>query len=76
LITPPVLPEKFEDQLAAALDEGDVAAVQIRLRRAGRNLTKNGLAISHTTILQRFVPAFEKMLESLWAHDRTFLACG
>ena len=32
LITPPVLPEKFEDQLAAALDAGDVAAVQLRLK--------------------------------------------
>jgi thiamine-phosphate pyrophosphorylase len=32
LITPPVLPEKFEDMLAAALDAGDVAAVQMRLK--------------------------------------------
>jgi thiamine-phosphate pyrophosphorylase len=32
LITPPILPEKFEDQLAAALDAGDVAAVQLRLK--------------------------------------------
>ena len=32
LITPPVLPEKFEDQLAAALDAGDVPAVQLRLK--------------------------------------------
>ena len=32
LITPPVLPEGFENQLAAALDAGDVAAVQLRLK--------------------------------------------
>lgn len=32
LITPPILPAKFEDQLAAALDAGDVAAVQLRLK--------------------------------------------
>jgi thiamine-phosphate pyrophosphorylase len=32
LITPPALPENFEDQLAAALDAGDVAAVQLRLK--------------------------------------------
>ena len=34
LITPPTLPDKFEDQLAAALDAGDVAAVQLRLKDA------------------------------------------
>lgn len=34
LITPPVLPEGFENQLAAALDAGDVAAVQLRLKDA------------------------------------------
>jgi len=32
LITPPVLPDGFADQLAAALDAGDVAAVQLRLK--------------------------------------------
>jgi thiamine-phosphate pyrophosphorylase len=32
LITPPILPEKFEDHLASALDAGDVAAVQLRLK--------------------------------------------
>ena len=34
LITPPVLPENFAGQLAAALDAGDVAAVQLRLKDA------------------------------------------
>ncbi len=32
LVTPPVLPPDFADQLAAALDAGDVAAVQLRLK--------------------------------------------
>ena len=32
LITPPILPKDFENQLAAALDAGDVAAVQLRLK--------------------------------------------
>jgi thiamine-phosphate pyrophosphorylase len=32
LITPPVLPDNFVDVLAAALDAGDVAAVQLRLK--------------------------------------------
>lgn len=32
LITPPVLPAGFEDILAEALDAGDVAAVQLRLK--------------------------------------------
>lgn len=32
LITPPILPSDFERQLAAALDAGDVAAVQLRLK--------------------------------------------
>lgn len=32
LITPPVLPDNFEAQLAAALDAGDVAALQLRLK--------------------------------------------
>ena len=34
LITPPTLPANFADQLAAALDAGDVAAVQLRLKDA------------------------------------------
>jgi thiamine-phosphate pyrophosphorylase len=32
LITPPVLPPDFETQLAAALDAGDIAALQLRLK--------------------------------------------
>jgi thiamine-phosphate pyrophosphorylase len=34
LITPPILPDDFETRLAAALDAGDVAAVQMRLKDA------------------------------------------
>ncbi len=34
LITPPVLPAGFADVLAAALDAGDVAALQLRLKDA------------------------------------------
>jgi thiamine-phosphate pyrophosphorylase len=34
LITPPVLPEDFADRLGSALDAGDVAAVQLRLKDA------------------------------------------
>jgi len=34
LITPPVLPPNFADQLAAALDAGDVACLQLRLKDA------------------------------------------
>jgi len=34
LITPPKLPENFPELLAAALDAGDVAAVQLRLKDA------------------------------------------
>jgi thiamine-phosphate pyrophosphorylase len=34
LITPPALPDGFADDLAAALDAGDVAALQLRLKEA------------------------------------------
>lgn len=34
LITPPALPPGFADQLAAALDAGDVASLQLRLKDA------------------------------------------
>ncbi|WP_297366793.1 thiamine phosphate synthase [Acidocella sp.] len=33
LITPPTLPEDFERQLATALDAGDIAALQLRLKQ-------------------------------------------
>ncbi|RAI55285.1 thiamine phosphate synthase [Roseicella frigidaeris] len=34
LITPPILPPDFPDRLAAALDAGDVACLQLRLKEA------------------------------------------
>ncbi|MCS6892184.1 MAG: thiamine phosphate synthase [Rhodovarius sp.] len=37
LITPPVLPPGFRDLLAAALDAGDVACLQLRLKGAPRD---------------------------------------
>ena len=40
LITPPLLPAGFPDLLAAALDAGDVAAVQLRLKDASRDTVR------------------------------------
>ncbi len=37
LVTPPVLPPGFRDTLAAALDAGDVACLQLRLKDAPRD---------------------------------------
>ncbi len=44
LITPPVLPPGFEDHLAAALDAGDVACLQLRLKDAPRDEVKRAIA--------------------------------
>ncbi|MCB4821554.1 thiamine phosphate synthase [Roseicella aerolata] len=43
LITPPVLPPGFADQLAAALDAGDVACLQLRLKDAPRDEVKRAI---------------------------------
>lgn len=43
LITPPVLPPGFDDQLAAALDAGDVACLQLRLKDAPRDEVKRAI---------------------------------
>lgn len=43
LITPPVLPPDFADQLAAALDAGDVACLQLRLKDAPRDEVKRAV---------------------------------
>ncbi|MBK1661154.1 thiamine phosphate synthase [Paracraurococcus ruber] len=43
LITPPVLPGGFADQLAAALDAGDVACLQLRLKDAPRDAVKRAV---------------------------------
>src|SRR3954467_12580420 len=43
LITPPVLPDGFADQLAAALDAGDVACLQLRLKGASPEAVKRAV---------------------------------
>jgi len=43
LITPPVLPPGFADLLAAALDAGDVACLQLRLKDAPRDEVKRAV---------------------------------
>jgi len=58
LITPPVLPAGFEDQLAAALDAGDVACLQLRLKDAGPEEVKR---------------AVEKLMPIAQARDVAFL---
>jgi thiamine-phosphate pyrophosphorylase len=44
LITPPVLAPGFEDHLAAALDAGDVACLQLRLKDAPADDVKRAIA--------------------------------
>ncbi len=44
LVTPPVLPPGFRDTLAAALDAGDVACVQLRLKDAPREAIERAVA--------------------------------
>ena len=43
LITPPVLPNGFADTLAAALDGGDVACLQLRLKDATEDQVKRAI---------------------------------
>ena len=43
LITPPVLPAGFSDSLAAALDAGDVACLQLRLKDAPEDVVKRAI---------------------------------
>ena len=46
LVTPPALePESFRDRLAAALDAGDVAAVQLRLKEADDAAVRRAIAV-------------------------------
>jgi thiamine-phosphate pyrophosphorylase len=46
LVTPPALaPEAFRDDLAAALDAGDVAAVQLRLKDADDTALRRAIAV-------------------------------
>ena len=64
LITPPVIPDlsQYTDQLASALDAGDVACVQLRLK------DQNG--ITDAELLKR---AGEKLLPIAEARDVAFL---
>lgn len=43
LVTPPLLPPGFRDTLAAALDAGDVACLQLRLKGASRDAVKRAI---------------------------------
>ncbi len=43
LVTPPALPPGFRDTLAAALDAGDVACVQLRLKDAPRDAVERAV---------------------------------
>ncbi|HUC18744.1 MAG TPA: thiamine phosphate synthase [Acetobacteraceae bacterium] len=46
LVTPPRLaPERFRDDLAAALDAGDVAAVQLRLKEIDDAVLRHAIAV-------------------------------
>jgi thiamine-phosphate pyrophosphorylase len=66
LITPPVLPEDFANTLAAALDAGDVAAVQLRLKNAGDD------ALQRT--IERLRPVVQTRDVAFLLNDRPDLA--
>jgi thiamine-phosphate pyrophosphorylase len=66
LITPPVLPAGFEDQLAAALDAGDVACLQLRLKDAPRDGIKRAIA--------RLMPIAQKRDVAFLLNDDAHLA--
>jgi thiamine-phosphate pyrophosphorylase len=66
LITPPVLPEDFANTLAAALDAGDVAAVQLRLKNAGDDALQR--------IIERLRPVVQTRDVAFLLNDRPDLA--
>ncbi len=66
LVTPPVLPERFEDRLAAALDAGDVGAVQLRLK----DVTDTALQ----KIIERLRPVVQSRNVAFLLNDRPDLA--
>jgi thiamine-phosphate pyrophosphorylase len=66
LITPPVLPENFADVLAAALDAGDVAAVQLRLKDVADAGLQNAI--------ERLRPVAQKRDVAFLLNDRPDLA--
>jgi thiamine-phosphate pyrophosphorylase len=53
LLTPPALPDDFETQLAAALDEGGVAAVQLRLKNVDDDIWARDIARLQTITTPR-----------------------
>jgi thiamine-phosphate pyrophosphorylase len=66
LITPPVLPSDFERQLAAALDAGDVAAVQLRLKDVADDVVLK--------TIERLRPIVQKRDVAFLLNDRPDLA--
>lgn len=66
LITPPVLPPGFEEHLAAALDAGDVACLQLRLKDAQRDEIKRAVA--------RLLPIAQARAVALILNDDAALA--
>ena len=56
LVTPPTLkPERFRDDLAAALDAGDVAAVQLRLKEIDDAALRHAIAVLAPVVQSRGV---------------------
>ena len=66
LITPPELSADFPDRLAAALDAGDVAAVQLRLKNASDDTLKRAV--------DRLLPVVQSRGAAFLLNDRPELA--
>jgi thiamine-phosphate pyrophosphorylase len=66
VITPPVLPDDFERQLAAALDAGDVAAVQLRLKNVSDTILQK--------TIERLRPIVQSRNAAFLLNDRPDLA--
>ncbi len=66
LITPPVLPGNFADLLGAALDAGDVAAVQLRLKDMADNELQK--------IIEKLRPVVQSRDVAFLLNDRPDLA--
>ncbi len=66
LITPPSLPENFSDLLAAALDAGDVGAVQLRLKNVADDILQR--------IVDRLRPIVQARDVAFLLNDRADLA--
>jgi thiamine-phosphate pyrophosphorylase len=66
LITPPILTATFPDQLAAALDAGDVAAVQLRLKDVADDVLQK--------TIERLRPVVQSRDVAFLVNDRPDLA--